>query len=309
MAQFSGCPHCLPAKGSVTMEDFLHGLRCADINQDGIITQQELHNALRALGLRFAGWKAWRAMAHVDGNRNHSIDNDGEVKGLVEYARNLDPAVRIKFVGVGHVYVRYGWGVVVVVVVVDVVAMWACVRTSCVCACGHDVEKNYFKTSGAYRDARNVDGPTPNRRCGNVIRALLRAAIISPVEMGSSLEKFHANVDFFHGKETYTSTTVLDRIGIRQGARPSQTDASRELTMDQFKELLRQVDVDKDGNITRDDLREAFRGLGLHCTWWRSRRAMKYVDLNRNGSIDNELELRVLIEIMRVRWGIVVHDA
>ncbi|MQL95591.1 hypothetical protein Taro_028258 [Colocasia esculenta] len=79
-------PAARPAP-AITMEEFLNCLRYADANRDGLISQRELQHALRALGFGVPRWKAWRAMANSDDNGNGTIDNDAELKQLLEYAR------------------------------------------------------------------------------------------------------------------------------------------------------------------------------------------------------------------------------
>uniref|UniRef100_A0A1D1YDZ7 Putative calcium-binding protein CML23 n=1 Tax=Anthurium amnicola TaxID=1678845 RepID=A0A1D1YDZ7_9ARAE len=91
-----------------------------------------------------------------------------------------------------------------------------------------------------------------------------------------------------------------------KGTYAPQVTTSREISMEQFKELLRRVDANNDGLISKGELREALRGLGLHFTRWRARRAMKYADSNGNGHIDGDSEIKALIQVLRDRWGIVV---
>ncbi|MQM23570.1 hypothetical protein Taro_056636 [Colocasia esculenta] len=76
-----------PALPAATLEEFLDCLRRADADGDGRISRSELQHALRALGLRCPRVKARRAMANSDHNLNHTIDNDEELKELLEYAR------------------------------------------------------------------------------------------------------------------------------------------------------------------------------------------------------------------------------
>ncbi|KAG0470024.1 hypothetical protein HPP92_016135 [Vanilla planifolia] len=67
-------------------QQFKDWLKSIDINGDGLISQKELREALRALGQSFTHWKAWRAMRHADLNRNNFIDGDVEIKELMRYA-------------------------------------------------------------------------------------------------------------------------------------------------------------------------------------------------------------------------------
>lgn len=78
------------------------------------------------------------------------------------------------------------------------------------------------------------------------------------------------------------------------------------MTEQQFRKWLKTVDVNGDRLISRRELRDALRALGLRCTCWKSWRAMVHADLNRNKHIDGELEIEELIEYAKKRWGILV---
>ena len=71
-----------------TREEFDKWLNDVDSNKDGVINQKELHDALKALGLHLATFRAWIARISVDRNHNKVIDIDGSVerKLLVDYA-------------------------------------------------------------------------------------------------------------------------------------------------------------------------------------------------------------------------------
>ncbi|PKA65632.1 Calcium-binding protein CML24 [Apostasia shenzhenica] len=78
-------------------------------------------------------------------------------------------------------------------------------------------------------------------------------------------------------------------------------------TEQRFREwLIKIVDQNGDGRISRGELREALRALGRSSTWWKSWRAMKHADLNRNNFIDGDMEIE---ELMRYasKWGIVIN--
>ncbi|KAL5992785.1 hypothetical protein ACLOJK_013704 [Asimina triloba] len=63
-------------------------IKSIDINNDGIISQQELEQALRGFHMCLADWKAWLAVKHADVNRNGQIDDDREeINKLISYAR------------------------------------------------------------------------------------------------------------------------------------------------------------------------------------------------------------------------------
>ncbi|KAL5992783.1 hypothetical protein ACLOJK_013702 [Asimina triloba] len=57
-----------------------------DVNNDGIITQEELEDALRDFRMYLVDWRARRAMKRTDLNRNGIIDTDAEINELIAYA-------------------------------------------------------------------------------------------------------------------------------------------------------------------------------------------------------------------------------
>ncbi|KAK9066729.1 hypothetical protein SSX86_014052 [Deinandra increscens subsp. villosa] len=60
-------------------------IRRYDTDGDGKISRKELRAILKKLGVRFAGFRAARAMAHVDANKDGVI-SDEEVNELAKYA-------------------------------------------------------------------------------------------------------------------------------------------------------------------------------------------------------------------------------
>ncbi|PKU80963.1 hypothetical protein MA16_Dca021482 [Dendrobium catenatum] len=67
-------------------EQFKQWLKSLDKNSDGRISKQELREALRSTGQRFARWKAWRAIKNADLNRNNFIDGNSEIEKLMSIA-------------------------------------------------------------------------------------------------------------------------------------------------------------------------------------------------------------------------------
>ncbi|XP_026658309.2 calmodulin-1-like [Phoenix dactylifera] len=63
--------------------------------------------------------------------------------------------------------------------------------------------------------------------------------------------------------------------------------ANGEMTVEDFKEWLKNFDKDKDGRISRDELRDAIRSKGGRFTTWKSSRGIRHADSNRNGFIDD----------------------
>ncbi|KAK9066730.1 hypothetical protein SSX86_014053 [Deinandra increscens subsp. villosa] len=60
-------------------------IRQYDTDGDDKISRKELRAILKKLGVRFAGFRAARAMAHVDANEDGVI-SDEEVNELAKYA-------------------------------------------------------------------------------------------------------------------------------------------------------------------------------------------------------------------------------
>lgn len=69
------------------MKEFEELLERVDANMDGAISQKELQEVLRELGLKFTTWRAWRARKKADFNMNRFIDGDFELKALMEVLR------------------------------------------------------------------------------------------------------------------------------------------------------------------------------------------------------------------------------
>ena len=83
---------------------------------------------------------------------------------------------------------------------------------------------------------------------------------------------------------------------------------SSPMTEQQFRVWLQKVDVNGDGRISRQELQDALRVLGMNCTKWKAWRAKKNADLNHNNYIDGEPEIKKLIDYAAKRWGIVVRN-
>ncbi|KAG5542164.1 hypothetical protein RHGRI_021880 [Rhododendron griersonianum] len=77
--------------------------------------------------------------------------------------------------------------------------------------------------------------------------------------------------------------------------KPGPYDGKREMTMDQFKEWIKQFDGDADGRISRDELKEAIRSTRAWFPGWKANRGVKAADANRDGFIDNS-EITALME-------------
>ncbi|OAY66700.1 calmodulin-1-like [Ananas comosus] len=78
---------------------------------------------------------------------------------------------------------------------------------------------------------------------------------------------------------------------------------NRELTIEEFKEWLKKFDTDKDGRISRDELRKAIRSRGGRFTTWKSIRGIRQADTNRNGYID-DAEIENLVAFAQKNMGL-----
>ena len=76
-----------------------------------------------------------------------------------------------------------------------------------------------------------------------------------------------------------------------------------DMTVDEFKEWLRRFDVDRDGRISRDELRRAMRAIRARFTGWKSKRGIDYADADGDGYIDDS-EVDGLIEYAQRSLGL-----
>ena len=75
-----------------------------------------------------------------------------------------------------------------------------------------------------------------------------------------------------------------------------------DMTVDEFKEWLRRFDTDRDGRISRDELRRAMRAIRARFTGWRSKQGISYADTDGDGYIDDS-EVDGLIEFAQKNLG------
>ncbi|PSS31418.1 Calcium-binding protein CML10 [Actinidia chinensis var. chinensis] len=73
------------------------------------------------------------------------------------------------------------------------------------------------------------------------------------------------------------------------------------LSEEQLKGLLKRYDTNGDGRLSRQELKAAFRSLGLRWSGWRAARAMRHADANGDGFISQE-EMDELVKYA-TRWG------
>ncbi|KAI8014726.1 Polcalcin Phl p 7 [Camellia lanceoleosa] len=73
------------------------------------------------------------------------------------------------------------------------------------------------------------------------------------------------------------------------------------LNEDQIKGLLKRYDKNGDGKLSKEELKDAFRDLGLKFSGWRAGKALRHADANGDGYISDE-ELNELVKYA-MRWG------
>ncbi|WOL03811.1 calmodulin-like protein [Canna indica] len=76
-----------------------------------------------------------------------------------------------------------------------------------------------------------------------------------------------------------------------------------EMSAEEFKEWLKKFDVDKDGRISKAELREAIRSRGRRFAALRSSRRFRQADTDQNGFID-DAEISNLVKFAKNNFGI-----
>ncbi|CAL9092035.1 unnamed protein product [Musa acuminata var. zebrina] len=76
-----------------------------------------------------------------------------------------------------------------------------------------------------------------------------------------------------------------------------------DMTVDEFKEWLKRFDTDRDGRISREELKRAIRSIRGRFSGWKSKRGIKYSDADGNGFID-EGEFDNLVDFAQKSLGL-----
>ena len=82
----------------------------------------------------------------------------------------------------------------------------------------------------------------------------------------------------------------------------STTPHGDEMTVDEFKEWIKQFDTNGDGSISKDELRKAIRSLGKRFSGWRSARGIRKADRNHDGVISDD-EITYLVAFAQKTLG------
>ncbi|KAJ0754699.1 putative EF-hand domain-containing protein [Helianthus annuus] len=80
-------------------------------------------------------------------------------------------------------------------------------------------------------------------------------------------------------------------------------DGRRELTIKEFKRWLMRFDTDKDGRISKSELRQIIKATGGWFSGLKGRAGIKSADKNGNGYVD-ECEIENLIQFAQKELGV-----
>ncbi|OIS96166.1 hypothetical protein A4A49_00628 [Nicotiana attenuata] len=81
------------------------------------------------------------------------------------------------------------------------------------------------------------------------------------------------------------------------------SDGKLEMSLQEFKRWLKRFDTDKDGKISKEELRDAVRSNGGWFSRLKGSRGIKTADANGNGYID-ENEFNSLVEFAQRNLGV-----
>lgn len=85
------------------------------------------------------------------------------------------------------------------------------------------------------------------------------------------------------------------------------SDGKRVMTTEELKQWLKKFDADKDGRISKEELREAIRSDGGRFATFRSWRGLRSADANKDGYISED-ELNNLVEFAQKHLGVkIIH--
>nr|XP_023885540.1 uncharacterized protein LOC111997656 [Quercus suber] len=79
----------------------------------------------------------------------------------------------------------------------------------------------------------------------------------------------------------------------------SPRSTSYPLSEEQLKGLLKRYDTNGDGKLSKNELKAAFRSLGLHFSGWRAGQALRHADANGDGYVSED-EMKELVKQITV---------
>lgn len=86
----------------------------------------------------------------------------------------------------------------------------------------------------------------------------------------------------------------------------SNRDHKREMTIEEFKRWLKRFDGDRDGRISKAELREAVRANGGWFSRWKGHRGIQMADNNNDGFVD-ESEMKNLVQFAEAEFGVKIN--
>ncbi|KAM3342023.1 hypothetical protein CQW23_10830 [Capsicum baccatum] len=81
----------------------------------------------------------------------------------------------------------------------------------------------------------------------------------------------------------------------------SPRGVSYPLSEEQVKGMLKKYDKNRDGKLSKQELRFAFKEMGLHFCSWKAGKALRFADNNCDGYI-NEDEMNEFVQYAS-KWG------
>ncbi|KAJ6400072.1 hypothetical protein OIU84_015681 [Salix udensis] len=95
-------------------------------------------------------------------------------------------------------------------------------------------------------------------------------------------------------------------MGFNNRKGPIEDTSKDAMTMKAFKEwVLRNLDADQDGKISKHELAEAVRRRGEWFAGLKARKGIRSADSNRNGVVD-DIEITNLAEFAQKHLGIII---
>ena len=85
----------------------------------------------------------------------------------------------------------------------------------------------------------------------------------------------------------------------------SPRSTSYPLSEEQLKGLLKRYDTNGDGKLSKNELKAAFRSLGLHFSGWRAGKALRHADANGDGYVSED-EMKELVKYAMI-WGFTIN--
>ncbi|KAG5613117.1 hypothetical protein H5410_024398 [Solanum commersonii] len=257
---------CVCSHVHLSDEQLTKVIKKYDSNGDNYLNKEDLKELFRQLGSKAPRWRAARAIHHADKNGDGRIDMTTELDQLVKYAR------------------KHGC----------TLASACCKKNIIRCTCGHVPLTEVQLTNLFKKCDFNGDGYLTKEDLTEAFRQL--GSTFPGYRAGRALHRADKNGDGLIDKKE------LDKL-VDIEYRSVSSDGKCEMTLAEFKRWLKKFDENKDGKISKEDLREAVRSNG---GWFRRikvHRAVKSADANGDGSIDED-EIMNLAEFALKHLGI-----